>query len=59
MNINLKLAIKKSEDMGVALNLRLTTPILLIVLPGTLRFSHDHIRSISQNQGFLLKYFAK
>ena len=29
MNINLKLAITKSEDMGVALNLRLTTPILI------------------------------
>ena len=36
MNINLKLAITKSEDMGVALNLRLTTPILLIVLPGNM-----------------------
>ena len=34
MNINLKLVIKKSEDMGMALNLRLTTPILLIVFPG-------------------------
>ena len=30
MNINLKLVIKKSEDMGVALNLRLTTPLLKI-----------------------------
>ena len=29
MNINIKLVIKKLEDMGVALNMRLTTPLLL------------------------------
>ena len=61
MNINLKLVIKKSEDMGVALNLRLTTPLLLKIpnqekwdITKSLRFSHDLISSISQNQGLLL-----
>ena len=39
MNINLKLAITKSEDMGVALNLRLITPILLIVFSGKMGHS--------------------